>query len=187
MESLRGKLLVSAKHLRDPNFFKTAVLMLEHNEEAAMGLVINRPSSVTVATALCEHFNLPKTEDVIFVGGPVEPAALCILHNSGEYADGEIPFIDGIHIGSSAETFEEVVNAATKPGSEIEYRIFSGYAGWGPHQLECEIARGDWYVVPCCPEHLFKCDTYTIFETLMDRVYQRNRLFEVPAERVEWN
>ena len=88
-ESLRGHFLISAKHLRDPNFFKTSVLILEHNEETAMGLIINRPSSVNVSHALSDHFKLPDVDQSIFVGGPVEPAALSIIHNCEELADGE--------------------------------------------------------------------------------------------------
>ena len=83
-KSLRGQYLISGKWLRDPNFYKTVVLMVEHNAQGAMGLVVNRPSSVTVAHALSEHFNLPETDDLVYVGGPVEPSALFVLHNCEE-------------------------------------------------------------------------------------------------------
>ena len=80
--SLRGQCLIAAKTLRDGNFYKTVVLMLEHTGQGATGLVLNRPSSVRVAHALSGHFALPDTEEVVFIGGPVEPNALLILHDA---------------------------------------------------------------------------------------------------------
>ena len=92
--------MIAAKRLRDPNFYKTVVLMVEHGADGAMGLVINRPSSVTFAHALSEHFKLPETDDLVYVGGPVEPSALFILHNSAELDRKESPLIPGVFVGS---------------------------------------------------------------------------------------
>src|SRR5438132_1387425 len=108
-DSLRGQFLVSARHLRDPNFHKTVVLLVEHADTGAMGLVVNRPSGVSVAQALSQHFELPETEDVVFVGGPVEDSALFMLHNAGDLDAAELPVIPGLYVGSSAEVFEDVV------------------------------------------------------------------------------
>src|SRR3989304_1996646 len=110
--SLRGQFLIAGKRLRDPNFARTVVLIVEHGSEGAMGLVVNRPSSVTVAHALCEHFNIPETDDLVYVGGPVEPQNLFILHNAGHLDENENPVVPGLYVGSSPEVFETVVRSA---------------------------------------------------------------------------
>ena len=108
-ESLRGHFLIAGPRLRDPNFFKTAVLIIEHSDEGAMGLVVNRPSSVTVANALAGHFDLPQTEDYVFVGGPVDPNALFIIHNAAELSGGELPIAPGVFVGTNSDVFSEVI------------------------------------------------------------------------------
>src|ERR1700682_5169784 len=105
-EFLRGHFLASARNLRDPNFFKTVVLRIEHDENGSMGLVVNRPSGVTVASALSGHFDLPETDDVVFVGGPVEESSLFILHNADDLDTVEVPLIPGLFVGSNADIFE---------------------------------------------------------------------------------
>ncbi len=129
-ESLRGHCLIAAKRLRDRNFYKTVVLMVEHGSDGAMGLVINRPSSVTVAHALSEHFKLPETDDLVYVGGPVEPSALFIVHNSLEFDTDESPVIPGVYVGSSAEVFEQIVRSSAEGNPDLRFRIYSGCAGW---------------------------------------------------------
>lgn len=184
--SYRGHFLVAGKHLRDSNFYKTVVLMVEHGPDGAMGLVTNRPSSVTVAHALSGHFNLPETDDVVFVGGPVEPSALFILHNGADLDETESPVMPGVFLGSSAEIFEEVVRAATT-GGDVKFRIFSGCAGWAPGQLESEIARGDWYVLPASAELLCHEDPYDLYDLMLQRVYVANRLLPHMVKNPEWN
>ena len=77
-ESLRGQFLIAGNNLRDSNFYKTVVLMLEQNDSGSMGLVINRPMDVTVSSALSKHFEIPECEHFLYCGGPVEPNALLI-------------------------------------------------------------------------------------------------------------
>ncbi len=186
-DSLKGKILIASKHLRDPNFFKTIVLMLEHDESSAMGLVINRPSNVKVEHALAEHFQLPSTSELIYVGGPVEPTALCMLHNQFSPECVAHTLLPGVVIGSSAEMFEEIVRAASEPKSNLRYRIFSGYAGWGPEQLEGEIERGDWFVHKACAHHIFNHDSYTLYRTLLSEYAKNHTKFTIPPDHVEWN
>lgn len=186
-ESLKGKVLLAGKFLRDPNFFKTVILVLEHDDTSAMGLVINRPSNVSVAHALAEHFQLPATSDLIYVGGPVEPTALCMLHNKTTPELAPHTLIPGVVIANSAEMFEDIVQQACQPKSPRRYRIFSGYAGWGAEQLEGEIERGDWYIHRACADHLFNHDPYTLYDMLLSNFAQSHTTFEIPREHVEWN
>lgn len=125
-ESYRGQFLISAKQLRDPNFFKTVVLLLEHNQHGAMGLVVNRPSSVTVSQVLSEHFELPETGELVFMGGPVEPGNLFILHNADELDFSESPPLDGVFVGCTKDVFESVVQAVSEGDEDARFRVFSG-------------------------------------------------------------
>lgn len=165
-ESLRGQFLVAGRRLRDPNFFRAVVLMVEHGPDGGMGLVVNRPSSVTVAHALSEHFKLPETDDLVYVGGPVEPSALFILHNAPQLDDGDGPVIPDLYVGSSADAFERIVRTAVEDDADLKFRIFSGCAGWGPGQLEGEVCRGDWLQVPAIADALFQ-DPYDLWDRMI--------------------
>lgn len=186
-KSLRGHYLISGKWLRDPNFYKTVVLMVEHNSEGAMGLVVNRPSSVTVAHALSEHFNLPETDDLVYVGGPVEPSALFVLHNSEELSEGEATIVPGLYVGSSASVFESVVRQAADGDPDLRFRIFSGCAGWGPGQLEGELARGDWYHRSASVDPLFFDDPYEVWDHMVRKVHDVHRMVREVPVNPEWN
>ena len=186
-KSLRGKILIAGHRLKDPNFFKSVVLIVEHGDEGAMGLVINRPSTVTVSNALAEHFDMPDIEELIYVGGPVEPQALFILHTAEELGVGEPSVIPGLFVGSSAEDFESAVRAAGASDGEIQFRIFSGCTGWSPGQLESEIARSDWLIFPAQPEFIFHTDPYAVWELLVQRVYESHRILPHDCPNPEWN
>lgn len=175
-QSLRGRCLVSALHLRDPNFFKTIVLMIEHGDHGAMGLVINRPSTIAVSNALVKHFELPDADDLVYIGGPVEPAALLVLHNAEDLAGEEREILPGVFIGSSPESFEEVVRRIAIQDEGLKYRIYSGCAGWAPGQLEQELARGDWHVVTPSYQAPFDDDPYGLYPRLLQQVFEEHRL-----------
>lgn len=186
-DTLRGKYLIAARHMQDPNFFRAAVLMLDHNEHGAMGLIINRPSSVSVAHALSKHFSVPQSERMIYFGGPVEPAALCILHNDEVCGQEDHHLMPGVFIGSHEQVFENVVCETGEAYEESEYRVYSGYAGWGTDQLEGEIERGDWHVVPGDAKFVFEVEPYDVWEELFNEIYKRNRFVNCIPERVSWN
>lgn len=185
-QSLQGKLLVAACHLRDPNFYKTAVLIVEHGEGGAMGLVINRPTSISVTRALSEHFELPERGELVYYGGPVEPAALFVIHNAGDI-DNDSPIIPGLYVGSSAEAFEKVVRSAAKPDGKLRFRIYSGCAGWAPKQLENELAQGDWFVLPATAETVFAEDPYRVYDTLIHQIRKSQRIVRSAVEDPEMN
>jgi putative transcriptional regulator len=187
--SLRGHFLIAGPRLRDQNFFKTVVLMVEHNDEGAMGLVVNRPSSVTVANALSGHFHLPPTADVVYVGGPVEPNALFIAHGALPERSVESPVVPGLYVATNSDVFEEVVERALggDHSEEIPFRIYCGCAGWGPQQLEGELARGDWFTQPASAEFVFHEDPYCVWEQLVNLVYETHRLLPHTCDHPEWN
>jgi putative transcriptional regulator len=177
-KSLKAHFLIAAPHMKDPNFESSIVLILEHTHETAMGLVINHPSNLSVNIALAKHFELPQIPDKIYVGGPVEPSALCILHNFENLTVEDAPIVPGVLIGSCPDAFEEVISkAASQPvdSSNGAFRVFSGYSGWGAMQLEHEIERGDWFVHPASCEIVFSIEPHESWSKLIDIISSKYR------------
>ncbi|MGE5191152.1 MAG: YqgE/AlgH family protein [Deltaproteobacteria bacterium] len=175
-DSLRGRFLIAGKNLRDPNFYQSVVLIVEHGEGGAMGVVVNRPSGVTVAQALKNHFELPDSDEMVYVGGPVERNALFILHNADDLDRSETPVLDGVFVGSNPETFENIVKRAAEGDEELKFRVYFGCAGWAPDQLEGELARSDWLVHPATVERVFDPHPYDVWNTLVAEYLRDNPL-----------
>jgi putative transcriptional regulator len=182
-ESLRGQFLIAGKGLRDPNFYKTVVLLLEHGPGGALGLVVNRPTAVKVSTALGGKVELPEQHDRLYVGGPVQSSALFIMHNAPKLEASSHEVAPGLFVATSPEALEEVVRTASGAGasgqtcgSALKFRLFSGCAGWGPGQLEGELGRADWHLRPGDAELLFDGDAHNLWETLLRHAYDAQRL-----------
>ena len=144
-DSLRGKFLIAATHLRDGNFYKAVVLMLEHNAEGAMGLVLNRPMDANVSEALSSHFQMPSSDDLLFNGGPVETNALLILHNSVDYDQEHEPIVPGVFVGTSPDVFDKVAASVGDPDDDFRFRIYgargSSNRRWlGATGLRCRLS-----------------------------------------------
>ncbi|MFJ9318054.1 YqgE/AlgH family protein [Streptomyces globisporus] len=147
VSSLTGRLLVAAPALTDPNFDRAVVLLLDHDEEGSLGVVLNRPTPVGVGDILASWAALTGEPDVVFQGGPVSlDSALGVAVIPGDEGPlgwrrvhGAIGLVD-------LEAPPELLGPAL--GS---LRIFAGYAGWGPGQLEGELSEGAWYVVESEP------------------------------------
>lgn len=146
MDFLAGRLLVASPRLVDPNFVRTIVALLNHDEQGAMGLVVNRPSDVPVADHLPEWMTRLASPPVVFSGGPVEPSVAIGLRRSYEEGPRATP-ISGVAMVNFAE--DEVEETAG------DVRVFAGYAGWGPGQLEDEIEEESWIVVPAFAGDVF--------------------------------
>lgn len=185
-ETLTGQFLIAAKRLRDSNFYQSIVLIVEHGAGGAMGLIVNRPSDITVAQALESHFELPETDDRVFTGGPVEQSALFVLHNSDEFDGAESPVVPGLYVGTNAQVFEAVVREAAQGSLTLKYRIFAGCSGWSAGQLEGELSRGDWLVTPATLDLIFYDDPYKVWSLLMRRVSTPDFVID-PPENPEWN
>jgi putative transcriptional regulator len=163
-ESLRGQFLIAGRAMRDPNFYQTVVLIVGHGADGAMGVVINRPSGLTVSQALKKHFDLPETGEMVYDGGPVERNALFVLHNAADLEGEEDPVVEGLHVGNSPEMFEKIVNRVSEQDPELRYRIYFGCAGWAPDQLESELNRNDWHILPASADYVFHEEPYAVWE-----------------------
>ena len=160
--SLRGKLLIASPSLLDPNFARTVVLITEHNEEGAMGVVLNRPSETEVGEVAPELGPIVAAEPV-FIGGPVQPQALVVL---AEFNDPEAAaWIVVADVGFvAAETESEDLEQAIRRG-----RVYAGYSGWGAGQLEGELAEDAWIVEPPLPAELFPDDPAQLWQDVLAR------------------
>ena len=148
MESLRGHLLVASPALIDQNFRRTVVLVTEHTEDGAAGLVLNRPSLVEVGAAVPQLEELVDDDEQVWVGGPVQPEAVLVLGEFLDPDDAAVPLFESLGFPSLEEP-EEIVPATTRR------RVFAGYAGWGAGQLEDEIANEDWILEPALADDAF--------------------------------
>jgi len=161
-----GQLLVAAPALVDPNFDHSVVLLLDYDENGALGVVLNRPSPVPIDDILPHWSGVVGPPNVLFHGGPVSTdsaLAVAALPPSDGEPVGWRRLFGGtgiLDLDAPAELVAPAVSAL---------RIFAGYAGWGKEQLEAEIEEGSWYVVPSVPSDLFTGDP----ERLWMRVLRR--------------
>ena len=149
MESLQGQLLIAAPSLLDPNFRRTVVLIAQHTEEGAMGLVLNRPSDSTVAETVPTLAGLVEEGAVVWAGGPVEPGGVVVLAEFEEPdASAELVLGDVGFMPADADPLDvrEAIGRA---------RVFAGYAGWTGGQLEAELEEESWFVEPALGEDVF--------------------------------
>jgi putative transcriptional regulator len=160
---LTGKLLLSNASLFDPNFRRTVVLIGHHDEEGAVGVVLNRPLDVAVDEAAPALSVLVSPGDLLFDGGPVQPEAAVVVAEFEDPADaGTLAF------GSVGFLPEE--GDAELTGAILRARVFAGYAGWGPGQLEAELAEDAWLVVPALSDDVFHEDPGRLWEDVLVRL-----------------
>ncbi|HWG56514.1 MAG TPA: YqgE/AlgH family protein [Gaiellaceae bacterium] len=157
MENLKGQLLVASPSLLDPNFHRTVVLVAEHGEAGAMGVVLNRPSETRVAEAVPELTSLAGEAEPVFVGGPVATDSLLAL------AQVEDPD-DASELVVADVGFVQDADVAARRG-----RVFVGYAGWTAGQVEAEVDEGSWIVVPADVDDVFSDEPDGLWSRVLRR------------------
>jgi putative transcriptional regulator len=163
--SHRGRLLVATPVIGDDNFDRTVVLLLEHGPDGALGLVLNRPTEVAVLDPLPEWSGLAAQPSVVFVGGPVEQTAAIALARTGhtQHAEGWSPVIDEIG------TLDLTRDPSELDISVQQVRVFAGYAGWGPGQLEGELALDAWVVCDAEPGDALSDEPESLWRRVLRR------------------
>jgi putative transcriptional regulator len=162
VNSLKGHLLIAGPGLVDPNFRRTVVLVGEHSEEGALGVILNRPTETTVDETLPELARLVDGDRPVHVGGPVQPSAIVVLadfaepEQAGTLVLGSVGFLP-------AEVDPDAI------GELRQARVFAGYAGWGPGQLDGELREGSWIVEPALPEDVFTPDPDLLWSSVLRR------------------
>lgn len=162
MESLRGHLLIAGPNLWDPHFRRTVLLIGHHDDEGAVGVILNRAADVTVAEAVPPLASLVPIDDPLFLGGPVQPEAAVVM------ADFEDPSVADIL------AFETIGFLPPETGPNVERairraRVFAGYAGWGAGQLESELAESSWIVEPALPDDVFTDEPGSLWSVILRR------------------
>ncbi len=163
MDSARGQLVVGGPALLDPNFWRSVVLIVEHSDDGALGLVLNRPSETTVGEAVRELEDLVDVDDRLFIGGPVQPSAVIVLAEFEDAADAALIAFDDIGVLATGSSPEERVTGVRQA------RAFVGHTGWGPGQLDSELERGDWILEPAQREDAFSGSPSELWQTVLTR------------------
>ena len=166
-ELAQGTFLVASRQLMDPNFHETVVLLIRYGPDGAIGLIINRPVELKLSRILPEIKELDRSEETLYLGGPVEPARVHLLVRSAKPLEASMPVFGDVYLSSSQKVLQRLIK---KPVKEERFRIYAGYAGWAPKQLESECDRGHWHVLKADPETLFDKKSSEIWQELIQRV-----------------
>ncbi len=166
-ELTQGKFLVADRRLMDPNFRETVVLLIRYGPDGAMGLVINRPVQLKLSTVLPDIKELDGRKETLHLGGPVEPTRILLLVRSAKPLEASLPVFGDVYLSSSQKVLQRLIK---KPVKEERFKIFAGYAGWAPKQLESEFDRGHWHVLKADTETLFDKKSSEIWQQLIQRV-----------------
>jgi putative transcriptional regulator len=163
MDSARGQLLIAGPGLLDPNFRRTVVLVVDHTDEGALGLVLNRPSETSVGEAVPGLEELVDLDDRLFIGGPVQPSAVIVLAEFEDAIDAALIAFGDVGVLATAATPDDPI-AGVRRG-----RAFVGHSGWGPGQLDSELERGDWILEPALSEDAFSTSALDLWQTVLTR------------------
>jgi putative transcriptional regulator len=169
MEQLTGHLLIANASLFDPNFRRSVVLIGHHDEEGAVGVVLDRPLDVPARAAVPALAPLVEGDEPLFAGGPVEPGAVVVLADFLDPSDAEVIAIGTVGF-LPPETGEDLRPAIRRA------RIYAGYSGWGPGQLEAELEENAWVVEPARPDDAFYADTSKLWADVLRR---KGRAFDL--------
>lgn len=167
--SLAPAFLLSMPQLMDPNFERTVVLLCKHDEEGAFGLVVNRPSMTSgrVAVNLDPPFETDRAIQV-WMGGPVEPQRSWMLVGKPleDDPEGGMTIMDGLYLSTSPELLRQTL----EPDPPARVHLVVGYSGWGPGQLDAELAASAWLLSDVDPDLVFGVDPLEMWETAIRRL-----------------
>jgi putative transcriptional regulator len=174
-----GKFLVARRNLPDPNFHQTVVLLAQFGAEGAMGLIVNRPSTIPLSKALGTLRGSDRRSDTAYLGGPVAPTGAVALVRSRGAVTGAKHVFGDVHLITTREPLEAAIASGTKSNA---FRVYLGYAGWGAAQLEYETSLGTWHVFPADPAIVFDADP----DSLWDRQIRRTESLMARLNLARW-
>ena len=149
-KSLKGQLILDNGKLRGSFFHRTVILICQHDAEGAFGLILNRSTKNQVGDALVAKLPQAVKDETLFLGGPVQPQALSFLHNDAYLPDANV--MPNLNLGHSLDNLLEIADSYS---STQRLKIFAGYAGWSPGQLDDEMKRDTWMTHPASLELIF--------------------------------
>ena len=160
----KGIFLVAAPSLRDPNFRQTVVLLCEHGAEGALGVVVNRPTAMSISEALPQVPIIEGAGHVLYAGGPVQTNQVMLLYRGEELPENAHHVFDGVCLGGDVGMVERILTASRATES---FRAYLGYSGWGPGQLESEMKTGSWITLPADPKLVFEHDPTQVWREIL--------------------
>lgn len=163
MGFLEGQLLIASPAMSDPNFARTVVAIANHDEDGALGIVLNRPSETEVVDAVPELDGVVDSDEVVYVGGPVQPASIVVLAEFENPAEAAYLVVGAVGLVSDRTGLEHLGSATARR------RVYAGYTGWGPGQLEAELEREDWIVEPALAADVFAEDPLELWGLVLQR------------------
>lgn len=147
----RGKFLVASEMVKDGHFSRTVILLTEYGWHGAVGIIINRPMKAAPSSVLPYVKGLEKVDDFVWFGGPVDSGQITMLIRSKKAPAASVRVLADVYASTSIETLGALL-ADRKAG---RFRLYAGYAGWAPQQLELEVAQGGWYVMDAGSADIF--------------------------------
>jgi len=177
-QSLRGRLLLDGGNLTGSFFHRTVVLICQHDAEGAFGLVLNRPAGSKLSELIAADFAEAVSEQPVFLGGPVQPSAFSYLLSKDDLPEPNV--MPSVSLGHSLDDFLEL-SATLDPSRHL--RVFAGYSGWSPGQLESELEREAWLTHPASPELLFGTASELLWKIILrQKGWQQRLLAETPED-----
>jgi len=177
-KSLKGQLLLDGGKLRGSFFHRTVVLICQHDPEGAFGLVLNRKSENAVGEAIVANLPEPLKQQPLYLGGPVQPNGLSYLHTDVFIPDANVMLNLGL-----GHSLDELVELGESFSPTRQIRVFAGYAGWSPGQLDSEMKRDAWLTHPGSIELVFNSDPATLWQLIMrEKGWQQRLIAEGPED-----
>jgi len=170
----KGIFLVATPSLRDHNFRQTVILLCEHGEEGALGVVVNRPTKINITEVLPQIPILEGQKHMVFSGGPVQRNHLLILYRTPEEPENTHHVFNGVYLGGNMTALEEIVK---NPFSPDNFRAFMGYSGWAPGQLENEMKSGSWLTLPADSSFMFDWDHTRVWTDILQSLGTQYQIY----------
>ena len=158
-----GTMLVASPTLAGSGFSQSVVLLIQHDENGTMGLIINQPTQTSALEMLPEVESLQGYTGKLYIGGPVAPWGVIMLVQGDDAPDNAYPVIEGIYTSGDQALLQDLINTA---GGDARVRLYAGHAGWLPGQLDAEILRGSWRVIPARQELVFSNTPLELWKSL---------------------
>lgn len=181
-KTLKGQLLLDHGKLYGSFFHRTVILICQHDVEGAFGLVLNRVTGNKVGDALVANVSSTLKEQLLYLGGPVQPQALSYLHSDMFLPDADV--LPNLSLGHSLDALTELGESFS---SSKQMKIFAGYAGWSPGQLDDEMRRETWLIHPASVELVFHPEPTQLWQLILREKGWKYRMLAEAPENLSWN
>lgn len=161
--------LIAKPSLSDPNFARTVVLVTQAEDASTVGVIINRPTKLRLQQLLSREFSTEHYRDPVYLGGPVMRQAIVAVFRSATVPQAPaFPVLKGIYLTMHPDNIEKLL-----ADPKARYRIYAGFSGWAPRQLESELMRDGWYMLPADESTIFRSTPEGMWEELVEKARRR--------------